>query len=48
MSLAKFVPTLKFEEYKERFKEHYKRELRPDVVVLAQAHTAGGRIQLSV
>lgn len=48
MSLVDFVPTPKFEEYKERFKQHYKLERRPDGVILAQAHTVGGPIQLSV
>ncbi|HTQ13849.1 MAG TPA: enoyl-CoA hydratase/isomerase family protein [Rhizomicrobium sp.] len=48
MSLTKFVPTPKFEEYKERFKEHFKLERRADGVILAQAHTSGGPIQLSV
>lgn len=48
MSLTQFVPTPKFEEYKKRFKEHFKLERRADGVVLAQAHTMGGPIQLSV
>jgi len=48
MSLAKFIPTPSFDEYKERFKEHYKLERRFDGVILVQAHTAGGPIQLSV
>ena len=48
MSLTKFVPTPKFEEYKERFKEHYKLERRADGVILAQGHTQGGPMQLSV
>ena len=48
MSLTSFVPTPKFEEYKERFKEHYKLERRADGVILVQAHTKGGPIQLSV
>lgn len=48
MSLTDFVATPKFEEYKERFKEHYKLERRADGVILAQAHTRGGPIQLSV
>ncbi len=48
MSLVDFVATPKFEEYKERFKQHYKLERREDGVILAQAHTAGGPIQLSV
>jgi enoyl-CoA hydratase/carnithine racemase len=48
MSLTSFVPTPDFEEYKERFKEHYKLERREDGVILVQAHTKGGSIQLSV
>jgi enoyl-CoA hydratase/carnithine racemase len=48
MSLQEFVPTPKLEEYKELFKNHYKLERRPDGVILAQAHTKGGPVQLSV
>jgi enoyl-CoA hydratase/carnithine racemase len=48
MSLQKFVSTPKFEEYKERFKDFYKLERRSDGVLLVQAHTNGGPIQLSV
>ena len=48
MSLTKFVPTPEFDEYKKRFEEHYKMERRPDGVILVQAHTKGGPIQLSV
>ena len=48
MSLTSFVPTPKFEEYKNRFKEHYNLERRADGVILVQAHTQGGPIQLSV
>lgn len=48
MSLTSFVPTPKFEEYSERFKEHYKLERRADGVILVRAHTKGGPIQLSV
>jgi hypothetical protein len=33
MSLVDFVPTPKFEEYKERFKQHYKLERREDGVI---------------
>ena len=43
-----FVRTPEFDEYKERFKEHYKLERRDDGVLLVQAHTRGGPIQLSV
>ena len=48
MSLTNFLPTPKFEEYKERFKNHYKLDRREDGVLLVQAHTNGGPIQLSV
>jgi enoyl-CoA hydratase/carnithine racemase len=48
MSLQEFIPTPKFDEYKERFKNHYKLERRNDGVLLAQAHTLGGSVQLSV
>lgn len=48
MSLTNFVPTPAFDEYKERFKEHYAMERREDGVILVQAHTAGGPTQLSV
>ncbi len=48
MSLTQFVPTPKFEEYKELFKEHYHLERRADGVILAQAHTLNGSVQLSV
>ncbi|MEO9181691.1 MAG: enoyl-CoA hydratase/isomerase family protein [Acidimicrobiales bacterium] len=48
MSLQEFIPTPEFEEYKEAFKDFFKLERRDDGVVLAQAHTLGGPIQLSV
>lgn len=48
MSFANFPASPKFEDYKERFKEHYKMERRSDGVILVQAHTQGGPIQLSV
>ena len=48
MSITSFVPTPDFDEYKERFKEHYQMERREDGVLLVQAHTNGGPIQLSV
>lgn len=48
MSLSPFVPTPKFEEYRERFKDHFRLERRADGVLLAQAHTLGGSLQLSV
>src|SRR5271156_4901851 len=48
MSLNNFVSPPKFEEYKERFKNFYKMERRADGVILVQAHTKDGPIQLSV
>ncbi len=48
MSLQKFIPTPKFDDYKETFKDFYKLERRSDGVILAQAHTLGGSIQLNV
>src|SRR6185437_11124251 len=48
MSLNNFVSPPKFDEYKERFKNFYKMERRADGVILVQAHTKGGPIQLSV
>lgn len=48
MSLQKFVPTPKFEEYREAFKDFFKLTRREDGVLLAEAHTLGGPIQLSV
>lgn len=48
MSLSPFVPTPRFEDYSDRFKDHFRLERRADGVLLAQAHTLGGSIQLSV
>lgn len=48
MSLTKFVPTPEFEDYRERFKDHYRMSRREDGVILIEAHTQGGPIQLSV
>ena len=48
MSLTNFVPTPEFDEYSERFKEHYMMDRRDDGVLLVRAHTNGGPIQLSV
>ena len=48
MSLQQFVPTPKFEDYKEVFKDFFKLTRRPDGVILAEAHTLDGPIQLSV
>ncbi|HSV79663.1 MAG TPA: enoyl-CoA hydratase/isomerase family protein [Ramlibacter sp.] len=48
MSLQQFIPTPEFEEYKERFRDFFKMERRADGVLLVQAHTLNGPIQLSV
>ena len=48
MSLTSFVPTPDFDEYQERFKDHYRLTRRDDGVILVEAHTGGGPIQLSV
>ena len=48
MSLSPFVPTPRFEDYREAFKDHFMLERRADGVLLARAHTLGGSIQLSV
>lgn len=48
MSSQSFISNPKFEDYKEAFKDIYKLERRADGVILAQAHTKGGPIQLSV
>jgi enoyl-CoA hydratase/carnithine racemase len=48
MSLVKFIPDPKFDDYKEVFKDNYKLERRDDGVILVQAHTVDGPIKLSV
>jgi enoyl-CoA hydratase/carnithine racemase len=48
MSHSPFVSSPEFEEYRERFKDHYKMQRRPDGVLLVEAHTIGGPVQLSV
>lgn len=48
MSLQEFVPAPRFEEYRETFAEFFRLDRRDDGVLLAQAHTQGGPIQLSV
>lgn len=48
MSLQSFVPTPKLEDYAETFEEFFKLSRRADGVLLAEAHTQGGPIQLSV
>lgn len=48
MSLQEFLPTPKFEDYKDYFKDFFTLTRRDDGVLLAEAHTQGGPIQLSV
>jgi enoyl-CoA hydratase/carnithine racemase len=48
VSLQEFVPSPRFEEYREKFKDFFAMERRDDGVLLARAHTAGGPVQLSV
>ena len=48
MSLSPFVPTPRFDEYRETFKDHFKLNRRADGALLAQAHTRGRSVQLSV
>ncbi len=48
MSLQEFIPTPCFDEYREVFKDFYRMERRDDGVLLVEAHTQGGPIQLSV
>jgi Enoyl-CoA hydratase/isomerase len=48
MSLQEFVPTPRFEEYRETFKDFYQMQRRDDGVPLVAAHTQGGPVQLSV
>src|SRR5258707_15222024 len=48
MSLQDFVPTPRFEDYSEAFKDFFLMERRDDGVLLVKAHTLGGPVQLSV
>ena len=48
MSLQEFAPAPRFAEYSERFKDFYKMTRREDGVLLVEAHTNGGPVQLSV
>lgn len=48
MSLQEFVATPDFDEYRERFKDFFRLTRSDDGVLLVEAHTAGGPIQLSV
>jgi enoyl-CoA hydratase/carnithine racemase len=48
MSLQSFVPTPKLEDYAETFKDFFRFTRRDDGVLLVEAHTNGGPIQLNV
>ena len=48
MSLTDFVASPQFDEYSEKFKEHYKMERRDDGVILVRLHTQDGPFQLGV
>jgi hypothetical protein len=41
MSQQQFVPTPRFEEYSERFRDFYRMTRREDGVLLVEAHTNG-------
>lgn len=48
MSLQNFIPTPRFEDYREIFKDHYHLSRTEDGILLAEGHTRGDSIQLSV
>ena len=48
MSLQEFLPTPKFGDYSTFFKDFFKMSRRDDGVLLVQAHTLDGPVQLSV
>ncbi|MEU0990188.1 hypothetical protein, partial [Streptomyces sp. NPDC005953] len=48
MSLQEFLPTPKFDEYKDFFKDFFTLDRREDGVLLARAHTRGDSVQLNV
>jgi enoyl-CoA hydratase/carnithine racemase len=48
MSLQEFLPTPAFDEYSKFFEDYFTMERRADGVLLVQAHTVGGSVQLSV
>lgn len=48
MSLQDFPKPPRFEDYKERFKDHFKMTRREDGVILVESHTLGDSVQLSV
>lgn len=43
--LSNYLPTPKFEDYKEFFKEHFEMERREDGVLFVCMHTLGGEVQ---
>ena len=43
--LTNWIPTPEFEEYRERFSEHFELERREDGVLFACMHTLGGEVQ---
>lgn len=48
MSLQEFLPTPDFDEYREFFRDFFTMTRRDDGVLLVEAHTRGGPIQLNV
>lgn len=48
MSLQEFLPTPRLEDYSEFFQDFFRMSRREDGVLLVEAHTRGGPIQLSV
>ena len=48
MSLQDFIPTPKFSEYQKAFEECYRLSRDDRGVILAEAHTKGGSVQLNV
>lgn len=48
MSLQEFLPTPKFDVYREHFKDFFLLDRRADGVLLARAHTRGDSVKLSV
>jgi enoyl-CoA hydratase/carnithine racemase len=48
VSYQDFVPTPRFEDYRRTFEDFFRMERRDDGVLLVEAHTLGGPVQLSV
>jgi enoyl-CoA hydratase/carnithine racemase len=48
MSLQEFLPTPAFDDYSKTFADFFHMERSPDGVLLVEAHTVGGPLQLSV